>query len=409
MFKKSRRKIVAAIMSILTVLWLGTLAVIYISSYYEVNATNLEMLAEHAALYSLSKPINGIKPGLPSVNKGPHSETNQFKLSTFYSVAFSYNEEVLDVENDAQDVFTDEELETIARGVLSKSASSGVTNNLIYYKLDKNGYTLISFMDNTIIRESMNTLLHYTFIFGGVAIVGLYFLAVFLAKKIVQPLEESYKKQKQFISDAGHELKTPISVVNANAELLSREIGENQWLANIQYENERMGKLITQLLDLARTENVTPQMESVDLSHLIDGEALPFEGVAFEKGLTLRENITGGLRVYGNSTQLKQLVSIFLDNAIRHGTGGKDIWLNLTKERGHAKLSVINVGDEILEEQRAQLFERFYRVDSARNGEDKHYGLGLAIAKAITEAHHGKIEVLCYAGLVEFRAIFPLA
>ncbi len=409
MFKKSRRKIVAAIMSILTVLWLGTLAVIYISSYYEVNATNLEMLAEHAALYSLSKPINGIKPGLPSVNKGPHSETNQFKLSTFYSVAFSYNEEVLDVENDAQDVFTDEELETIARGVLSKSASSGVTNNLIYYKLDKNGYTLISFMDNTIIRESMNTLLHYTFIFGGVAIVGLYFLAVFLAKKIVQPLEESYKKQKQFISDAGHELKTPISVVNANAELLSREIGENQWLANIQYENERMGKLITQLLDLARTENVTPQMESVDLSHLIDGEALPFEGVAFEKGLTLRENITGGLRVYGNSTQLKQLVSIFLDNAIRHGTGGKDIWLNLTKERGHAKLSVINVGDEILEEQRAQLFERFYRVDSARNGEDKHYGLGLAIAKAITEAHHGKIEVLCYNGLVEFRAIFPLA
>ena len=409
MFKKSRRKIVAAIMSILTVLWLGTLAVIYISSYYEVNATNLEMLAEHAALYSLSKPINGIKPGLPSVNKGPHSETNQFKLSTFYSVAFSYNEEVLDVENDAQDVFTDEELETIARGVLSKSASSGVTNNLIYYKLDKNGYTLISFMDNTIIRESMNTLLHYTFIFGGVAIVGLYFLAVFLAKKIVQPLEESYKKQKQFISDAGHELKTPVSVVNANAELLSREIGENQWLANIQYENERMGKLITQLLDLARTENVTPQMEYVDLSPLIDGEALPFEGVAFEKGLTLRENITGGLRVYGNSTQLKQLVSIFLDNAIRHGTGGKDIWLNLTKERGHAKLSVINVGDEILEEQRAQLFERFYRVDSARNGEDKHYGLGLAIAKAITEAHHGKIEVLCYAGLVEFRAIFPLA
>ena len=409
MFKKSRRKIVAAIMSILTVLWLGTLAVIYISSYYEVNATNLEMLAEHAALYSLSKPINGIKPGLPSVNKGPHSETNQFKLSTFYSVAFSYNEEVLDVENDAQDVFTDEELETIARGVLSKSASSGVTNNLIYYKLDKNGYTLISFMDNTIIRESMNTLLHYTFIFGGVAIVGLYFLAVFLAKKIVQPLEESYKKQKQFISDAGHELKTPVSVVNANAELLSREIGENQWLANIQYENERMGKLITQLLDLARTENVTPQMEYVDLSHLIDGEALPFEGVAFEKGLTLRENITGGVRVYGNSTQLKQLVSIFLDNAIRHGTGGKDIWLNLTKERGHAKLSVINVGDEILEEQRAQLFERFYRVDSARNGEDKHYGLGLAIAKAITEAHHGKIEVLCYAGLVEFRAIFPLA
>ena len=409
MFKSSRRKIVASIMSILTVLWLGTLAVIYISSYHEVNSTNLEMLEEYAAQYLLSKPINGFEQGRPSKNRGPHSDTDQFKLSTFYSVAISYNGEILEVENDEQDVFTDEELEAIARSVLNKSTTSGVTNNLIYYKLDKGGYTLLSFMDNTIIRESMSTLFRYTLIFGGIAIVGLYFLAVFMARKIVQPLEESYKKQKQFISDAGHELKTPVSVVNANAELLSREIGDNQWLANIQYENERMGKLVTQLLDLARTENVTPQMEYIDLSRLVDGEALPFEGVAFEKGLTLRENITGGLCVYGNTTQLKQLVSIFLDNAIRHGTGGKDVWLSLTKEHGYAKLSVINVGNEIPEEQRTQLFERFYRVDSARNGEDKHYGLGLAIAKAITEAHHGKIEVHCYNSLVEFRATLPLA
>ena len=170
-----------------------------------------------------------------------------------------------------------------------------------------------------------------------------------------------------------------------------------------------MGKLVTQLLDLARTENVTQQMEYIDLSHLVDGEALPFEGVAFEKGLTLQESITGGLHICGNSTQLKQLVSILLDNAIRHGTGGKDIWLSLSKEHWQAKLSVINVGKEIPEEQRSQLFERFYRVDSARNGEDKHYGLGLAIAKAITEAHHGKIEVHCFDGFVEFRAILPLA
>lgn len=91
---------------------------------------------------------------------------------------------------------------------------------------------------------------------------------------IIRPLEENHIKQKQFISDAGHELKTPISVVSANAELLEREIGENQWLSNIQYENERMGALVTQLLDLARMENVTPQMEIVDFSHLVSGETL---------------------------------------------------------------------------------------------------------------------------------------
>lgn len=179
------------------------------------------------------------------------------------------------------------------------------------------------------------------------------------------------------------------------------------WI-NIQYENERMGKLVGQLMDLARTENVAPQMERIDLSRLVDGEVLPFDGVAFEHGLHLNENIAPGLVVNGNSTQLKQTVSILLDNAIKHGKDGKDVWLSLSKEHGYARLSVINVGNEIPEEHRKNLFERFYRVDEARNGEDKHYGLGLAIAKSIVEGHKGKIDVYCYNGFVEFRVLLPL-
>ena len=118
---------------------------------------------------------------------------------------------------------------------------------------------------------------------GAAALVVLFFLARYLAGKIVSPLEESYLSQRQFISDAGHELKTPVAVINANLELLSREIGGNQWLSNIQYENERMSALVIQLLELARAENVTPQMESLDLSRLVYGETLPFESVAYEK------------------------------------------------------------------------------------------------------------------------------
>ncbi|MEE1219628.1 MAG: HAMP domain-containing sensor histidine kinase, partial [Ruminococcus sp.] len=224
----------------------------------------------------------------------------------------------------------------------------------------------------------------------------------------VNPLEESYHKQKQFISDAGHELKTPVSVVSANAELLSREIGDNQWLQNIQYENERMGILVGQLLQLARTENVTSQMEKIDFSRLVAGESLPFESVAFEQGLTLNSNITSNITVEGNSTQLKQVVSILLDNAIRHSKDNGEVYLSLNKEHGLAKLSVINKGDEIPTEQRKQIFERFYRVDTVRNGEDKHYGLGLAIAKAIATSHKGNIEVLCYNGFVEFKVKIPI-
>ena len=414
MFKKSRRKIVASIMSILVLLWVGTLGVIYASSYFEMKSRNEQLLKFHADMYTLSGSFDGMKPPnrpFPGRNPGfdaGFAESPMFQLSTFYTVAVSYEGDILEIENEPPTVHTDDDLERLARSIIKGGRDNGTENNLAFYKTDKEGYTLVTFMDNTIVNENAMTLFRYTLIFGGVALVIFFFLSVFLARKIVNPLEESYQKQKQFISDAGHELKTPVSVVSANAELLSRELGDNQWLQNIQYENERMGMLVGQLLDLARTEDTTPQMEHINLSRLVDGEALPFESVAFEKGLVLNTNITSNIGVVGNSTQLKQIVSILLDNAIRHSKEQGEVWLTLTKEHGFAKLSVINKGDEIPEEQRTKIFERFYRVDTARNSEDKHYGLGLAIAKAIATSHKGHIEVGCFNGFVEFRVQIPV-
>ncbi len=400
-------------MSILVLLWVGTLGIIYASSYFEMKSRNEQLLKFHADMYTLSGSFDGMKPpnrpfpgGNPGFDAG-FAESPMFQLSTFYTVAVSYEGDILEIENEPPTVHTDDDLERLARSIIKGGRDNGTENNLAFYKTDKEGYTLVTFMDNTIVNENAMTLFRYTLIFGGVALVLFFFLSVFLARKIVNPLEESYQKQKQFISDAGHELKTPVSVVSANAELLSREIGDNGWLQNIQYENERMGMLVAQLLDLARTENVAPQMEQVDFSRLVAGEALPFESVAFEKGLVLNSNIANGIGVVGNTTQLKQIVSILLDNAIHHSKERGEVWITLTKEHGFAKLSVINKGDEIPEEQRSKIFERFYRVDTARNGEDKHYGLGLAIAKAIATSHKGYIEVWCFDGFVEFKVQIP--
>ena len=416
MFNKSRKKIVAAIMSILVLLWVGTLGVIYASSYFEMKKQNEQMLQAHAQMYNLPNafdqmmPPNGPRPdGNPGFKPGFDPESPKFQLSTFYSVAVSDKGEILEIKNDSPTVYASDDLAQMAKDIIKDGKSTGTKYNLTFLKTDKNGYVLVVFMDNTVVNESAMTLFRYTLIFGGVALVVFFFLSRFLAKKIVAPLEESYQKQRQFISDAGHELKTPVSVVSANAELLSRELGDNQWLQNIQYENERMGLLVGQLLDLARTENITPQMEHIDLSRLVAGEMLPFESVAFEKGLVLNSNITNGITVEGNSTQLKQLTSILLDNAIRHSKPDGEVRLTLTKDHGIAEISVINKGDEIPTEYRERIFERFYRMDTARNGEDKHYGLGLAIARAIVDAHHGHIEVRCYNGLVEFRTSIPTA
>lgn len=428
MFKKSRRKIVTSIMMILVLVWIGTLSVIYFSSYVEMRGQNEQMLQTHAQMYLLEGRNekaweNGRKaPGAfgesgemeweklqPWSEKPEIAQSPKFQLSTFYSVALSYDGEVLAVENEPQAEYTDADLEELAAEIIEKDQISGTKKNLLFYAVDKGGYQLVAFMDNTIINESAGTLFRYTLLFGMAALVLFFFLSVYLARKIVQPLEESYEKQKQFISDAGHELKTPVSVVGTNAELLARELGENTWLSNIQYENERMGMLVTQLLELAHTEQVSSVMEHIDFSRLCNGEILPFESVAYEKGLVLESDILPEVTLDGDSGKLKQLVSVLVDNGIRHSSGGDRVIVRLTRDKHRIKLSVINSGAEIPADQRAQLFERFYRVDTVRNGQDRHYGLGLAIAKSIVTAHKGRIEVLCYDGLVEFRVYLPIS
>lgn len=396
-------------MSILILLWVGTLAVIYASSYFEMTSRNREMLDEHIALYSLENPLGNFPPAKhkPGPSVPNYADLPEFKLSIFYSVAVSYDGETLEIKNDDSLVYSDEELEKAAKKIIESGKASGVRNNLAFAMADKGGYTLVAFMDNTIIRSSMFTLFRYTLIFGAIALIAFFFFAKYIAKRIVTPLEESYQKQKQFISDAGHELKTPVSVVNANAEMLYREIGDNRWLDNIRYENERMGLLVGQLLELARTESVAPQTERLDFSRLVAGEALPFESVAYEKGLTLCTEIEPSLELTGNPAQLRELTAVLIDNAIRHGETGKNVTVTLCGTHKEVRLSVVNYGEEIPPEQRERLFERFYRADEVRNGADKHYGLGLAIAKAIIVAHKGSINVNCFDGKVEFSVILP--
>ena len=409
MFRKSRKKIVASIMGTLILLLAVTLTAIVLSEYYENRKQSSEMLERYVSLYSLDNPPNE-EPGIPRDPDriGPPDESSVFRLSTFYSAAISKQGEVLSVDAGQNGLYSESELIEIAEDILTTGGSSGKNGNLLYRVEIRDGYTLVAFMDNTVISESLLSLTRHTLIAGGIALIVLFFVAVFLSRRIIKPLEENDQRQKQFVSDAGHELKTPVSVIFTNAELLSRQLGTNEWLDNIRYENERMGDLVTQLLDLSRAENAQVQMEELDFSRLVTGEALPFESVAFENGMSLRSEIEEDITLQGNRTQLSQLISILLDNATRHTDGGNEIGLSLRKHGRHAVLAVENSGKEIPQEQQARLFERFYRLDEVRNSEGNHYGLGLAIAKAISEAHGGSIAVACRDGKVVFTVSLPL-
>ncbi|MBP5289424.1 MAG: HAMP domain-containing histidine kinase [Clostridia bacterium] len=278
---------------------------------------------------------------------------------------------------------------------------------MAYLVEKRDGYTLVAMIDSTINDNNQNRLFRQMLTIGSAATVILILLSVFIARRIVSPLEENDRRQKRFVSDAGHELKTPLAVISANSELLRRETGQNEWLDNIDYETTRMSDLVRQLLNLSRAERGDTPRETVDFTRLVQGEVLPFESLFFEKGKQLESALEPDLFLEGDPNQLRQLLSILLDNALSHGTGSR-VELSLKRERTCAALTVSNDAEEMSGETLSRLFDRFYRVDEARSGSVAHYGLGLSIAQAIAEAHGGSIRADYKDGKAVFTVVLPL-
>ena len=411
MFIKTKVKIVVSIMSALVVLWLVSHGVIYFSYLQEYSMKNYELLKEQAYLYTSERLFDTALPeGEQNIDYAGQSKP-EASLATFYTVAFSDDGEIFETMNDKPAVRSNEELENLAKEIVyERERDIGMAGQLTYYHIDKGEYNLVVFMDNTLVLERIASMMRYAWICTGVVFALFFVFSIVIANMIVHPLEKGYKNQKQFISNAGHELKTPVSVINANAEMLQRKIGDDKWLENIRYENERMGALVAHLLELSRTEALPPKMELVDFSRLVQGEVLPFEIIAYEKGLELVSDIAPDIKIYGNTAQLKEVVSVLIDNAIQHcNYASPEIKLLLKKEGlKYLRFSIINSGDSIPEEDRDKIFERFYRANNSTDADNNHYGLGLAIAKNIVKSHKGKIKVWCYDGKVEFQVFLRL-
>ena len=331
MLRRTRRRIIFSIMGSLSLLFVITLSVILFASSRQMLRENLEKLERYSDRYLLESQKNGMNPPgsgnpgsgnpgsgnyLPPEPRPDDRPPPDYQLSVFYSVAFSKDNKVLEVENGDNDLYGEDELVSLAAELLGRNRKSGRTGELVYLVSSRPGYTLVAFLDNTTANSSMKVLIGNYIVVGAVAMLVLFAISLFLAGRIVRPLEENDRRQKQFISDASHELKTPVSVIGANTEMLSREIGENEWLSNIQYENSRMATLLKQLLDLSRAERASVPMENIDLSHTVAGDTLALESLAFEHGRVISSDIEDGIRITGNRTQMEQLVSVMLDNAI---------------------------------------------------------------------------------------------
>lgn len=227
-----------------------------------------------------------------------------------------------------------------------------------------------------------------------------------LMRWIVIPIEKAFEKQKQFVADASHELKTPVAVIQASAEAMERD-DNRKWLANIVEEAGRMNQLIADLLDLTRSENEVPVLEKVDLSRLVEKQCLIQEARIFEKNLHLEDHIQPDLYVMGQESSLTQVFAILLDNAIAHSSG--NIVISLERSGRDVVLDVMNSGAPIPVDQREKIFERFYRADDSRNRSSGRYGLGLAIARNIVTRLSGSIHAGVKDGMTCFSVKLRVA
>lgn len=329
----------------------------------------------------------------------PPEEENRTDIEGVYRFS-------VDSEGNVSGTTEDETLIEYAKAAYQKNGETGIVDEYIYRKMsmkNNGGANEITLIESTDTINRLNRNIAISVIIGVSAIVLIYFIAKKITKSIVKPVEESFEMQKQFISDASHELKTPLAVIEANTGVLEAEIGESKWINYIHNEIESMNKLVNDLLLLAKTEGAdTDNVAAFDLSRTVEINASGFEGMAFEKGVSLNYELPEDITFKGDKEDIKRIISTLVDNAIKHTEKGGDIWVCLSKEKGEYLIKVKNRGEPIPEEEKSRIFERFYRVDKVRNREEKRYGLGLAIAKQAAEKYKGEISVNCDNGITVF-------
>lgn len=250
------------------------------------------------------------------------------------------------------------------------------------------------FLDNSLqVRMLVNTVTASCL--AGLGCMILMFIILFLVSgRVIQPIAHSIEKQRQFVSNAGHEIKTPLGIIMANTDAMELHVGENRWTRNIRSQTKRMSGLMNQLLLLARMDEGLSEIpfELVELSEIVKNTTGCFHELAEVKSIQVHTNIEDEINIQGNKDSLEQLVNIVLDNAVKYTDADGEIIINLFTDGKRYKLTVENTIDELPNAPPSALFDRFYRANVARTQKDGGYGIGLSVAYAIVKMHNGKID-----------------
>lgn len=316
--------------------------------------------------------------------------------------------------NSYYDLSDQSQLAAIVTEALAQEEDTGLLADFHLRYLRKTGYTstLIAFTDTTLESTTMRSMAAVCSLAGSAALLVLFLCSYLLAGVVTRPVDAAWAQQEQFLSDASHELKTPLTVILSSAELLNQSALPEQavYIDNIREESRRMKLLVEDMLTLSRAQRSAGSLpeQTADLSEAAMTAALRFEPVAFEAGKRLEYDIAPELPVRGDGGKLGQALAALLDNAVKYSAGGTDIRLTAEKQGRFAVVTVADSGPDIPADKLPHIFDRFYRADEARTDGDS-FGLGLPIAKAIIDAHRGTLRCESGGGVTRFIITLPLA
>ena len=396
MIQKLRRKFILILMSVVTLILLAVFVSMLLSTSNNTQRMSENMLRQ--TLNMQSRP-QGLPPPQDQGGQNPIGEVSPnartpvmvAEIGADGTISFLTNQLIF---------FEESEAKSAVQAAMSTGETSGILRGYeLRFQKSDNG-ARIAFADISMERTMTRSLIINSLMIGIAALAVFFFVSIFLSRWAVHPVELAWKKQRQFVADASHELKTPLTVIFSNAEMLSApgtftDEKKSRRMEHILAEAALMKKLVDNLLTLARTDSTKGTMvrERVDFSFLMTSTILAFEPLVFDDRKKLTYGVKDNIFIAGDAQRLQQLLSILLDNAIKYCPSEGLITINLNElDKKNALLTVFNDGEPIPKEEIAQIFQRFYRIDQSRSAHGS-FGLGLAIADSIVREHRGRIWV----------------
>lgn len=394
MIKILQRKFVFAAMIAVSILLIASLGTINLENTIMTSNQTDNLLDEiiTGELNQSSQPPNAPNNINPGSGLMRFSERNM--SSVFFVARVNNSGEVVQLDISRITTMTEDEAENITLQAIELSENSGKISGFKYTNMNDGIGKVYVFLDVSYQTYSVLTVLFLSVLIGLICWVLMLILVIFLSKKAIKPIAENIERQKQFVTDAGHEIKTPLAIILANTDALELHNGENKWSKNIRAQTIRLSGLMQNLLTLAKIDesNIDATKESFSLNEIIDRTSDMFQEMLIPKNLILQKYYSADVIICANKELITRFVSILLDNAVKYSPCDSIIQIELYKNDKTINLVVANKCDSLPDCPPEKLFDRFYRGDSARTQKGGGYGIGLSAAHSIAEIHGGSIK-----------------